>query len=154
MAVACRIIDRTLREDFNFKHLLWVFSGRRGIHCWVCDERARKLTDEERSSIAEYLAVVAPTDKQALGEQVKTGRMLPMHPFLTRVYKDLLLPVFEQHVVSDSGLALFSDKEHWDRVLKHLPNAEMRVALDKEWKSQLESGKGSSTDRWNQVSRI
>lgn len=54
-----QVMDEGLKSDFGFEHLAWFYSGRRGVHCWVCDEGARKLSNEARSSVATYFEVSA-----------------------------------------------------------------------------------------------
>ncbi len=44
-------------EDFGFQHIMWVYSGRRGVHCWVCDDHARALSNDGRNAVVEYLSI-------------------------------------------------------------------------------------------------
>ena len=55
MCCAIEVMEATLRKDFGLKHLLWVFSGRRGIHCWVGDDVTRTLDVQQRSAMIDYL---------------------------------------------------------------------------------------------------
>jgi DNA primase small subunit len=59
ISVAINIVDYTLRNDFGFVSLFWVFSGRRGVHCWVCDEAALSYTDDQRVALVEYFDMAA-----------------------------------------------------------------------------------------------
>ncbi len=52
------MINRESAEDFGFQHIMWAYSGRRGVHCWVADERARKLTEEGRKAVVNYLELI------------------------------------------------------------------------------------------------
>jgi len=63
MWLAYEVLKRTLAEDFGFKEILWVFSGRRGIHAWICDERARMMRNEVRSAATDYLDITDSNDK-------------------------------------------------------------------------------------------
>lgn len=85
MKVAIRTLRRALTEDFGFEHILFVFSGRRGVHCWVCDTAARKLQNEQRSAIADYLTVVAGGANRVRAD-IKLGAD-ELHPSLEEAYK-------------------------------------------------------------------
>lgn len=61
MDMAIAVVDPGLRRDFGFAHIQWFYSGRRGVHCWVCDDRARELTDAGRSAVANYFNVRTTT---------------------------------------------------------------------------------------------
>ena len=47
-----------IKEDFGFEHRLWIYSGRRGVHCWVCDQTARELQSSIRQAIVEHISVI------------------------------------------------------------------------------------------------
>jgi len=59
ITAAVKVLDHSIRNQFGYNHLLWVYSGRRGIHLWVSDQEAMELNDEERRAIANYLTVVS-----------------------------------------------------------------------------------------------
>jgi len=57
MTMAVEVLQEGFQKDFGFDHVAWFYSGRRGIHAWVCDENARKLTNEARNAVATYFEV-------------------------------------------------------------------------------------------------
>lgn len=80
ITIAIKILDVALREDFGFRHILWVYSGRRGAHAWISDAKARKYDDHIRKSLASYLEVIKGGSQG--GKRVNLTR--PLHPHLQR----------------------------------------------------------------------
>ncbi|KAF8295529.1 putative DNA primase small subunit [Trypanosoma cruzi] len=101
MACAAHVLRRILEEDFGFRYILPVFSGRRGIHLWVCDRRACKLHDDERSALVGYLTVVVPkASRQIVVADFVNGK--PIHPTIRRVQRDVIDPAFTRLFLESS----------------------------------------------------
>lgn len=139
MTVAVRILDSALREDFNFQHLLWVYSGRRGVHCWVADPEARKLSGAARGAVAEYLQLVS-------GGEHKTKKVIikgSMHPSVERA-KSIIEKHFTQLCLVDQDI--LGNKENWTKVLAVVNDDDLKADFTK----ICETGK-SSEDRWEKM---
>ncbi|XP_028393344.1 DNA primase small subunit-like [Dendronephthya gigantea] len=140
MKIAMRIVDRALKEDFGFEHRLWVYSGRRGVHCWVCDETARKLSQGARSAIAEYLSVIKGGENQVK----KVHFSSKLHPSLNRALR-ILEKYFPSLMLKDQDI--LSNEESWKNVLALVPMETTQNKLEESWKKQDRT----STQRWEEL---
>lgn len=86
MKVGIKTLQRSLRDDFGFQHMLFVFSGRRGVHCWVCDKAARSLSNEHRSAVADYLTLVAGGAGRCKAD-IRMNGCDELHPSVQEAYK-------------------------------------------------------------------
>ncbi|CAD2218350.1 DNA primase small subunit, putative [Angomonas deanei] len=102
MSCAAMVLKTLLEEDFGFNYLLPVYSGRRGIHVWVCDRRARQMSNDERSALVGYLTVV--TSKSSRSSVVKDlANHKPIHPSIRHALQDIVDPSFNALFISSSS---------------------------------------------------
>ncbi|KAK4601327.1 hypothetical protein RGQ29_010759 [Quercus rubra] len=151
MTIAIKVIDPALRDDFGFNHILWVYSGRRGVHCWVCDPKARRLTNEQRSSIAEYFRVYKGNENSQKKVSLTSSAL---HPFLLRSYK-VLEEFFEGNLLSNQSL--FSTEERYEKILEMIPDESITSELRGKWQDNKKSSiskENINVDRWKHVKKI
>merc|ERR1712176_1550282 len=139
MKIAVRIIDEALRQDFGFSNLLWVYSGRRGVHCWIADESARKLNDNGRGAIADYLSLVIGGDQQS---KKVTLNGVP-HPSIKRSV-NIITRYFEELQINSQDF--LGTPEKCQKVLSMLPAKTIQEDL-KDWVSSHHDSK----TKWNQL---
>ncbi|KAI9370137.1 hypothetical protein BJX61DRAFT_516443 [Aspergillus egyptiacus] len=144
MTMAIKVVDTALRQDFGFQHILWVYSGRRGVHGWVCDQRARYLPDDRRRAIAGYLDLVRGGTQS--GKRVNLKR--PLHPHMSRSL-EILKPYFAQTTLVDQDT--FASPEQAQRLLSLLPDKGLNESLRKKWESAPDR---SSTNKWADIDAL
>ncbi|KAF2108702.1 DNA primase small subunit [Lophiotrema nucula] len=143
ITMAIKVVDVALREDFGFKHILWVYSGRRGAHAWVCDKRAREMDDPKRRAIAGYLELLKGGDQG--GKKVNVRR--PLHPHLDRS-----LNILKEHFQT----TILYEQDPWSEekashLLQLLPDQTLKAALQKKWES---SPGRASASKWSDIDSV
>lgn len=139
MGVACKVIDVALRDDFGFEHILWVFSGRRGIHCWVCDKQARHLDTKGRGAVADYLQVSVSAGE---GSATKVQLYDKQHHSIKRA-RSIVEPLFNDIIIEDQDV--FGSQAGVEKLLKMVSEENCR----KELQQQLASSSADSRTVWN-----
>ncbi|UJR34281.1 hypothetical protein I4U23_021685 [Adineta vaga] len=113
MRFAMQILDRVLHEDFGFEHRLWIYSGRRGVHCWVCDETARELQSSIRQAIVEHLSVISGGKDSSKRVTLYT----PLHPSLQKA-REIILTEFDGYACLEQDF--LGDDQRIERFLQSL----------------------------------
>ncbi|KAI5863900.1 prim-pol domain-containing protein [Durotheca rogersii] len=144
ITMAIKVVDVALREDFGFKHILWVYSGRRGAHAWVCDKKARTMDDQKRRAIAGYFEVIRGGAQS--GKKVNLWR--PLHPHVSRSL-DILAPHFQADVLEAQDP--WSSVERSERLLALLPDRSLNEALRQKWDS---SPGRASVSKWADIDTL
>lgn len=126
---------------------MWVYSGRRGIHCWISDIAALQLTDEQRKSIVGYIEVI----KGSAQQHKKVDLHRPLHPSIRTTLDTELLKGFERIILEDQDC--FRKESGWEAMLNLLPVNEERLVkvrqdLENKWRNGPEM---SSKERWLQL---
>ncbi|KAK2593731.1 p48 polypeptide of DNA primase [Conoideocrella luteorostrata] len=144
MTMAIRVVDVALRDDFGFKHIMWVYSGRRGVHAWVCDKKVRSLDDQKRKAIAGYLEVIKGGAQS--GKKVNVRR--PLHPHLARSL-EILKNHFQEDVLEVQDP--WGTEERSERLLQLLPDRNLNETLRRKWDAA--PGR-ASTSKWADIDAV
>ncbi|KAK4685798.1 hypothetical protein P7C73_g4340, partial [Tremellales sp. Uapishka_1] len=120
IAAAVKVLDHTLRETFGFRHLLWVYSGRRGIHCWISDQAALDLNDNQRKAMVTFLDVVKGGKDSAKKVNVRGDKKdRELYPAVKDAL-DQLKPDFVKLCLRDQDC--FLSETGWEALLALLPD--------------------------------
>ncbi|KNZ77777.1 DNA primase small subunit [Termitomyces sp. J132] len=136
-----KVLNVAIREQFGYEDLLWVYSGRRGIHLWISDKEAMDLTDDQRKALVGWMTVVHGGQESNKKLNVRSGsRSLP--PSLQAAV-DLLKETFSDLILSDQNL--FASKEGYETLLEQIPDSKTVSHLRAKWTDDPDR---SSEDKW------
>ncbi|EIM90275.1 prim-pol domain-containing protein [Stereum hirsutum FP-91666 SS1] len=151
ISAAVIVIDSSIREHFGYQHLLWVYSGRRGIHLWVSDREAMELTDEQRRAVVGWMTVVAGGKEMAKKVNVRINGGKGTEPSLPPAVKDalgILVGRFTDLILADQDC--FQERARWEELLKLIPDKSIVRSLQDKWDDDEDR---TSEEKWDNLKR-
>lgn len=114
---ASLLLQYLLEEVMGYEraHCLWVFSGGKGVHCFVNESRAMNLSDKERSQLHKRLSIVMGDDARLIAFITTLVKNAPQYvDSLNQFFLDVLrehdlfaLPAFEERPGIEESFELF-----------------------------------------------
>lgn len=154
MTMAVKVVDSTLRNDFGYKNIFWIYSGRRGVHCWVCDPPARSLSNEARSAVVDYMSVELKGKDDGTDQRKRNSPIsYPFHPMIRRSYT-ILEPYFEEYIADGRGQGLLEDPSSYMAILNSIPEEydSIKTTIDEKWRKAKRSGEEyTGAKRWQDI---
>ncbi|PSR80618.1 hypothetical protein PHLCEN_2v6687 [Hermanssonia centrifuga] len=142
ISIAVRVLDQGIRDQFGYKHLLWVYSGRRGIHLWISDKEAMALTDEQRKALVGWMTVIQGGKEmhKKVNVRVKSN---PLPPSINMAL-DTLRERFVDLILIDQEC--FQSESGYEELLKLIPDNIAVSNLRTKWRNTERSSKQKWTD--------
>lgn len=117
--------------------------------CRVCDQRARRLTEEQRGAIVEYLKVFMGHEGGKVALKLRGSRF---HPAISRALRRAE-EVFEQRLLPEQHL--LENLEACERMLAYLPEGadDLRDEVRDRWRRTTDKEMDLNQARWEELRR-
>ena len=160
IAAAVQVLDSAIRNEFGYEKLLWVYSGRRGIHLWISDKEAMELTDQQRRVLVSWITVIHGGKESSKKINLHYGGKLP--PSLQSVFSLQNFNQYAEHALARHALnylktifvdlilrnqKCFDTEEGYEELLKAVPDSIVETLRTK-WKANPSR---SSEDKWSDL---
>lgn len=145
LCAAMFALDFFLQRQLGYHECMWLFSGRRGVHCWVLDPAAGLLDAAGRKAIAEMI--------RSLSRCERVGQMpsdwIQFQPQIEKLYSRQLRPRFDAMIERNLiNLTYQNTLGMIASIFSSVPAAdrEVKVVL-----SQLDRNPIRSSHCWHQI---
>ncbi len=133
---AAEVMDETLAEDFGYKERIWVFTGGRGLHCWVKDEKTFSYSPRQRDAVVSYMQMIHdPKGQQRVDSLPSAPKLL-----VSRIYSKTLISFLTRMDEKVIAKATEMSKQRVRRLVKEAKEYQEGTKLSKPLGNWLKKG--------------